>query len=698
MPPSGTIVINPTELRRGASRFRDLAVESRTYASRLRGLPRPSGTPGGVSGGVDTIASALDTQSSSFADSAVELERRALWAEIADQLMAGYPLTGSQLAEFKAGLRDGTLLRYAEPWQAQLAGEWVGTTYAKTFKNPKQLEELAAILRAGEGSENFDAFAGGFIEKFGAKNLVDVPRVIQAMEYAWPLNGQIDKTDPKIFWDVAHGIHDQPQGNRDWLALLAPFSQALAVATYGGLLSRSTEQAIAKDEDTWAMSQLLFQGKFGKDFLLDCFKSGVVDKIVAESRDARIGAPGEPFPEGHPLNYFDGDGTLLPLDSKVLVLDALARNPDAAVASLTQHLAQLEVYDRFGSQHQVANTMELLYNYGHYEDKGAAFSQAYASAVDHLQSLAHDPTLAESLRLESRATANQLTLDAIDRTINAPNKVDAMTDALAHDLARYHAGNLITIAGENNTVDLVDPKHAGWVDTHHDNRMMLTVRQERDLFAELAKRPDAEKAVLDATAAQQREIVLAGTGGAPTPDNLTWAHNVGAFTGVVMNAHDLHLQDKFDSNNASHRLFFKFLHAGVGLAAGTSPIPGTGAVAGLAIDGLDDATAAKLMNTLNQQGDVNGAMINAVHAQMAAGYYLNDNQHLLPRAPSSICVDPNDPTDRRLKNYVSLAGLDLGDYNHWMREEGRVYGVVSEPSQAVHDAMQDVQSELPLNH
>jgi hypothetical protein len=448
------------------------------------------------------------------------------------------------------------------------------------------------------------------------------------------------------------------------------------------------------------MSQLLYQGKFGKNFLLDCFKSGVVDRIVKESAENRVGGLSEPYPEGHPLNYFMGDGKMLPLDPKVLVLQALGRNPDAAAAALTQHFSSpVEVLDRIGRPQQVVNPMQLLYDYGHYEDKGAAFGHTYTVAVDHLHGIAGDPKVADDVRLETRGTVNQLTLDAIDRTLNAPEKIEAMTNALAHDLAQYHANDLIQIAGENNMVDLADPNHSGWIDSRHENRMMLTVRQERDLMAQLAKVPDAEKVVLDSTAQRMHDIVLQGTGAPPTAETLTWAHNVGAYTGVVMNAHDLGLQDKFDSSSASHKTFFKFLRAGVGLVP--SPVPGGAQAAGLLIDGIDDATAAKLMDTLNQQGDVNGSIINALHAQMAAGYYSND---LIHDAPDSIKLSPGHPTSphspppRLLKNYLDLQGLDLGDYNGWMRESGTVGAMVNEPSQVAHDAMQDVQNELPLKH
>ena len=42
---------------------------------------------------------------------------RALWAEIADRLMVGYPLSGSDLNEIKSAYAAGLLKKYAEPWQ-----------------------------------------------------------------------------------------------------------------------------------------------------------------------------------------------------------------------------------------------------------------------------------------------------------------------------------------------------------------------------------------------------------------------------------------------------------------------------------------------------------------------------------------------------------------------------------------------------
>ena len=71
---------------------------------------------------------------SEIREAAVELTRRALWAEIADKLASGTDLSDSQLREFNAWLMDGSMLRYANSYQAGLAGDFVGAAYRDTFR------------------------------------------------------------------------------------------------------------------------------------------------------------------------------------------------------------------------------------------------------------------------------------------------------------------------------------------------------------------------------------------------------------------------------------------------------------------------------------------------------------------------------------------------------------------------------------
>jgi hypothetical protein len=80
------IVANPADLRHGARTFADGAVIMRLESLRLRSLPMPempAGVRAAVSASVDRSAATLDRQVIPMAAAAADLERRAVWTEIA---------------------------------------------------------------------------------------------------------------------------------------------------------------------------------------------------------------------------------------------------------------------------------------------------------------------------------------------------------------------------------------------------------------------------------------------------------------------------------------------------------------------------------------------------------------------------------------------------------------------------------------
>ena len=113
-----------------------------------------------------------------LAESAIELERRALWAEIADELIAGVPLSAALLRQFLDGLRDGSLVRYAEPWQAELAGEYVAGIYADDYTEIPRADRARGAPR-GERTER--RLLGRLRRALRRGQIADIPRVIQAM-------------------------------------------------------------------------------------------------------------------------------------------------------------------------------------------------------------------------------------------------------------------------------------------------------------------------------------------------------------------------------------------------------------------------------------------------------------------------------------------------------------------------------------
>src|SRR5438034_8728490 len=112
---------------------------------------------------------------------------------------------------------------------------------------------------------------------------------------------------------------------------------ALAVATSAADMGRSgrlqrEEDQIAGSDDTWAVAQLLSQGQvFGHRFLVQVFQKQLIPAVQRDSNDyTSMGAPQVTLPLG--------DG--IPQDAKRIILDALARNPQASAEALSTQLPE----------------------------------------------------------------------------------------------------------------------------------------------------------------------------------------------------------------------------------------------------------------------------------------------------------------------------------------------------------------------
>jgi hypothetical protein len=670
----GRIVIDPTELRRGATRIRDASRELSVAARSLGSLSipeMPAGVAGEVEAGITAVASQLQGMAPTLSEDAVELERRALWAEIADRLQAGYPLQGSQLREFLAWMKDGSLLRYATEEQAGLAGGYIGAMYRDRFKHPQDLFDLAQILHASQQNAYGDelaAFSAAFVERFGAENLVEVPRVIQAIEWAHVINNQLT-IDQRVLTEVAREWGENELDKDPIRDLLAPFALALANATYSGRLSRTVEDEIAHDDDTWATAQLLHTGVFGTRFLLECFRTGVVDKIVEHSRYRSLGGLAEE-PQDAPFTlgrfWEEGDHEGVDWDTKQLVLDALARNPDAAQAALTTPLQGVEPWDLFGQQHEVTNPVRLLYDYGDFDDDGAAFGRAYDSAADDLFADPRDTVAVDR--------GNLLTLDVLDRVLHGDrDDLGGITDALARDLGDHHLEALHYDAASNHPADL-DGGRAGYVDPSLDHRIHLSRQELVDVLSAVTDREDAGRAFLDQAARYQAQTILAATQEPPTfHGDYSWAHRAGAFDKLLMEAGDVNRVDDFEHAKAQQQMVVGFVNDVVSLVK----IP---PVADIAVHHGIDAIASDFgpsEDELLRDNDRAHALIqNGLTAAVVQGYA--DNGHLdLSGAEQRHLVHGN-----QLARYNTLEGIPRGRFEDWMSNDPEV-------NRIIHEAMQD---------
>ena len=670
---STRIAIDPTDLRRGATRIRDGAAEVSLAAHSLQSaaLPEmPAGVAGEVQAGIAAAATRLQSLAPILNEDAVELERRALWAEIADQLASGRELDGSQLREFLAWMKDGSLLRYADVDQAEAAGSYIGAMYRDRFEDPEELFDLAQILHASQQSsrgDELDAFSAAFVEGFGAENLVEVPRVIQAVEWSNVIgSGMVMTTDPHILQRIAYewagrDLEHDPVGD-----LLAPFALALANATYSGRLSRTVEDEIAHDEDTWATAQLLHTGVFGTRFLLECFRTGVVDTIVESSRYDSAGALA-PDPQSDPYalgRYWSDGEDGLAFDPKELVLGALARNREAAVAALTTPLEGVEPWDQFGQQHEVTNPVRLLFDYGDFQDDGAAFGRAYNAAADEL--------FADPRDTDAVDKGNLLTLDVLDRVVNGDRDLDGVTDALARDLGDHHLEALYYQAAAEHPTDL-DGGRAGYVDTSEDHRIHLSRQELVDVLAAITDRDEAGRAFLGDAARYQAATILVGTETAPDFDgDFSWAHRAGSFNELLLEAGDVNRVEDFEEADAQAKMIVGFVNDVVSLA---KLPPGVGIVVDHGVDALGASLAPSEEELVRDSNRAHAILENGLTASIVQGYA--DNGLIDLRGAEELGLVEDD----RLVPYNELDGIARGRFEEWMNNDPDVSRVIREAIQ-----------------
>ena len=254
----GTIVLDPEGLRRSASLLSEAASAYDGSASRLSGTAYPEMPPGvreQVVGAVSAAGSELAAVVPELLESARELQTRALWGDIADRLAAGYDLEDGQLAEFKAAMASGALLRYAEPWQAELA-----RSYA---------EELQEDEEGSGGVMGFLEDVGGGIADFfeGAFDAVAEP--VSMIYRLTPLHSDWTDQWRQLGEGLAYGVTHpvefgkaiigldvlRERGFAYWLGNLAPtaaaafFTGGAAAAARGASATARTARLVENADD-----------------------------------------------------------------------------------------------------------------------------------------------------------------------------------------------------------------------------------------------------------------------------------------------------------------------------------------------------------------------------------------------------------------------------------------------------------------
>jgi hypothetical protein len=671
------VLIDPSTLKASAGRLKGAGAELQLVQSALGDLVVPD-MPGGVAAAVQSglrdAGVALSGDPELLNSAVTELTRRAFLAEYADRMMAGYPLSGTAKKEFVAWMKDGTLLQYADDTQGEAAGRELAKLYGGFRDDPHKLIDLAACLKGAEqwGTQDVErAFGAGFVNEFGAKNMQLVPRVIQAMEWSRAIDGSIGTTPyPHVLEDVARTWGDEELHQNPLTDLLAPFSMALANATMSGQLTRTTEDGIADDSDTWATAALVSSGVFSKEFLLKVFRTGVVDKIAESSKYDSMGGLAEeqhdaPYSIGRMWSHDNNGG--LPYDSKQIVLDALARNPDAAAAALTQHLEGVQATDRFGERQDVTNSLDLLYHYGHFEDHGSAFGNVYAAAADHL-----------SDSPDTKLEGTQLTQHALGLMLGGGDDLNGFKDGIATDLAHNHMPDLFEAAGSRGS---------GGEDsiTIHDGKLFPSAHAAIEIYKSLGDQPSALQTLLHAGAAEQAAIVHDGAAAGPN-GSTAWAHRVGSFDAQVLAGGDLQRIDHFDAEDKRHQLIVGFVKNVLDdTLAVDNPILGAAAHTG--VDSFVDSAfpGPEAEKTIFENFDAKTYMQNALHAQVVAGYH----DHGFLKAPQDLQTD-----DGRLVSYGSTDGDQRSTFESWMNDGDRAEPVARNAYDAIDRAFNENDVDL----
>jgi hypothetical protein len=305
------------------------------------------------------------------------------------------------------------------------------------------------------------AFAAQFVHRFGANNLVAVPRTLQAWEYRFtPPNVPSGPHERTLDYDKAG---EKPPDKRELEGILYSFSATLATATTSHQLDPAVAGDIVNNDDTLAMSWLLTDNKhvYDKDFLVAAFNHGVVDRIAEEARQQATPHRSPPIT--------GREGTPLSDDPKVAILNCVSRNPWAATTVLDpKNFRPIELPRPGKDPVEVQDVIDLLYK-AKFSDHGAAVGRMFDSA--HAKLVMNNDPAAKGLA---------------DRIIgiSAANK-HSDVKRVADAMARIGARQPTTEAGARAALETV--RH----DPHHPARELLLgemaqIHETAKSFAEAA--------------------------------------------------------------------------------------------------------------------------------------------------------------------------------------------------------------------
>jgi hypothetical protein len=422
----------------------------------------------------------------------------------------------------------------------------------KVLGDPRKLQELAQKLNEHPGQE---AFAARFIEKFGANNFLQVPRTLQAWEHRRVYSGGM--TPPNERYLSPDKVRDEPKPGEVEQILYA-FSATLATTSTSEDLTEQQQDAldeIVKAKDALALSWLLTDNKhvFDTEFLVQSF-AHVKKNIEDEARDAANLVTRTNYATG-PITGRDGE--LLSGDLKVGILNAISRNPEAALELTNLKFKPIDVPVFAKKPDKIDNPVDLLYRHGKFEDKGAALGRMMKASHDQLQHLADSAGRETEQGMASLTRANEITLRMAHEAAYGREQIDRIVVGLAPILAAQHMDDLqesVLNPGDaqyglgKSVVEAAD--QALFIGKATAARVDLSAQQVEDILTAICVDPEAERTFGEGLARHQTKLITENLAQQKPAGEGSWARNLGALTGKYVNAAGNHAMGEFEAAEA----------------------------------------------------------------------------------------------------------------------------------------------------
>jgi hypothetical protein len=197
------------------------------------------------------------------------------------------------------------------------------------------------------------------------------------------------------------------------------------------------------------------------------------------------------------------------------------------------------VWDRIGQQVPVHDAVRLIYGHGDFDDDGASFARAFASAEGHLHGT--DPQ-----------AAGKLTLNVIDQVANhGRDSLGDVTDGLGHVVGDHYARDLhLSAFNQGLPVDF-DGDHDGVPGEATKDGISLSKEQTTRLVTSLIARDGARDGLMNGVAAYQTNLVHAGV----SSGSDDWLRQIGKFDGLLNTANERNeLHDYSDALAREHAI------------------------------------------------------------------------------------------------------------------------------------------------